>query len=128
MIKYSGKKKKSLVETIESINKFTKMLGDNSENMNKTFNNLATISDSLSAADIQASVTNLKVSLEKAASLMNNLNEGKGSAGQFFTNDTLYANLSNSLESLNLLLTDMKSNPKRYVHFSVFGKKNTPPE
>jgi phospholipid/cholesterol/gamma-HCH transport system substrate-binding protein len=39
------------------------------------------------------------------------------------TNDTLYTNLSNSLESLNLLLEDMKANPKRYVHFSIFGKK-----
>jgi len=126
--KVLGAKEKELSETIESINKFTKMLGDNSENMNKTFSNLATISDSLSAADIHSSVANLKLSLEKAASLMNNLNEGKGSAGQFFTNDTLYANLSSSLESLNLLLTDMKANPKRYVHFSVFGKKNTPPE
>ena len=59
--------------------------------MNKTFTNLETISDSLAAADIYASVTNLKTSLEKAASLMNNLNKGKGSAGQFLTNDyTLY--------------------------------------
>ena len=41
-------------------------------------------------------------------------------------NDTLYTNLTNSLESLNVLLKDMKTNPKRYVHFSVFGKKSTP--
>jgi phospholipid/cholesterol/gamma-HCH transport system substrate-binding protein len=57
---------------------------------------------------------------------MEKLNNGKGSAGQFLTNDTLYTNLSSSLESLNLLLKDMKSNPKRYVHYSLFGKKNTP--
>jgi phospholipid/cholesterol/gamma-HCH transport system substrate-binding protein len=51
------------------------------------------------------------------------MNNGKGTAGQLMTNDTLYTNLSNSLESLNLLLEDMKANPKRYVHFSIFGKK-----
>jgi len=39
------------------------------------------------------------------------------------TDDTLYLNLSNSLESLNALLIDMKTNPKKYVHFSIFGKK-----
>ena len=49
-----------------------------------------------------------------------------GPAGQLLTNDSLYTNLSNSLESLNNLLIDFKANPKRYVHFSVFGKKNTP--
>jgi phospholipid/cholesterol/gamma-HCH transport system substrate-binding protein len=102
------------------------MLSDNSGKMSKTFNNLETITDTLAAADISASVSNLKVSLEKAAALMDNLNKGKGSAGQFLTNDTLYTNLANSLESLNVLLKDMKTNPKRYVHFSIFGKKSTP--
>jgi phospholipid/cholesterol/gamma-HCH transport system substrate-binding protein len=102
------------------------MLSDNSGKMNKTFSNLQTITDTLAAADISASVSNLKASLQKAALLMDNLNKGKGSAGQFLTNDTLYTNLTSSLESLNVLLKDMKANPKRYVHFSVFGKKDTP--
>lgn len=42
------------------------------------------------------------------------------------TDDSLYLNLTASLESLNMLLRDLKANPKRYVHFSVFGKKNVP--
>jgi phospholipid/cholesterol/gamma-HCH transport system substrate-binding protein len=124
--KVLGSKEKELSATVDNINKFTKMLSENSEKMNKTFTNLETITDTLAAADLSASVTNLKASLGKAATLMDNLNKGKGSAGQFLTNDTLYANLTNSLESLNLLLKDMKSNPKRYVHFSLFGKKASP--
>jgi len=117
---------KELAATIDNINKFTKMLSDNSGKMNKTFSNLETISDTLAVADISASVANLKASLQKAALLMDNLNKGKGSAGQFLTNDTLYTNLSGSLESLNGLLKDMKANPKRYVHFSIFGKNGSP--
>jgi phospholipid/cholesterol/gamma-HCH transport system substrate-binding protein len=120
-----GSKEKELAATIDNINKFTQMLSDNSGKMNKTFSNLETITDTLAAGDISASVSNLKASLVKTASLLDNLNKGKGSAGQFFTNDTLYTNLSGSLESLNLLLKDMKANPKRYVHFSLFGKKST---
>ena len=89
---------------------------------------MRTIADTLAAADIYSSVNNLKSSLEKASVLMENLNNGQGTAGKFITNDSLYTNLSNSLESLNLLLKDMKANPKRYVHFSVFGKKNIPEE
>ena len=94
--------------------------------MSSTFSNLETITDTLAAADIYTSVSNLKASLEKAALMMDNMNNGKGTAGQFLTNDTLYTNLTNSLESLNVLLQDMKANPKRYVHFSIFGKKSTP--
>ena len=104
------------------------MLSENSDKMDKTFTNLETITDTLAAADIHASVTNLKASLEKAATTDGNLNEGKEVPDNFSQMTTLYANLNNSLESLNLLLQDMKANPKRYVHFSVFGKKNIPPE
>jgi phospholipid/cholesterol/gamma-HCH transport system substrate-binding protein len=126
--KVLGDKKQELAQTVDNINKFTKMLSDNSGKMNKTFSNLQTISDTLAAADLASTVKNLKASLEKAATLMDNLNKGKGSAGQFMTNDTLYKNLSGSLESLNLLLKDMKNDPKRYVHFSLFGKKSSPPK
>jgi phospholipid/cholesterol/gamma-HCH transport system substrate-binding protein len=124
--KVLGSKEKELAAIVDNINKFTSMLSDNSGKMNKTLSNLGTISDSLSASDISAAVSNLKTSLERASKLMDNLNKGKGSAGQFLTNDTLYSDFSGSLESLNLLLKDMKANPNRYVHFSIFGKKNTP--
>jgi len=119
-------REKELKATLDNVNKFTKMLSDNSAGMSKTFSNLEAITDTLAAADIYKSVYNLKESLEKAATLMDNLNNGKGSAGQFLTNDSLYTNLNNSLESLNVLLLDMKANPKKYVHFSLFGKKSTP--
>ncbi|MGA2405566.1 MAG: MlaD family protein [Bacteroidales bacterium] len=124
--KILSSKEKELKATIDNVNKFTQMLSDNSGKMNKTFNNLESITDTIAAADVYKSVSNLKTSLEKASLLMDNMNKGKGSAGQFLTNDTLYTNLTSSLESLNLLLKDMKTNPKRYVHFSIFGKKSTP--
>jgi phospholipid/cholesterol/gamma-HCH transport system substrate-binding protein len=126
--KIIGSKEKELKITIENINSFTKMLADNSGKMSNSFSNLEKITDTLVAADIYTSVSNLKVSLEKASSMIDNMNKGKGTAGQFLTNDTLYTNLTNSLNSLNMLLQDMKANPKRYVHFSIFGKKSSPPK
>ncbi len=115
-----------LKSTIDNLNRFSTMLSGNSAKLSSTFANLETISDTLAAADIYSSVMNLKSGLEKAVTMMDNMNNGKGSAGQFLKNDSLYTNLNNSLASLNELLTDMKANPKRYVHFSVFGKKNSP--
>ena len=117
-----------LKSTLENINKFTRMLAENSDKLSSTFSSLENVADTLAAADIYNSVNNLKLSLEKASVLMENLNNGQGTAGKLMTNDSLYTNLSNSLESLNLLLLDMKANPKRYVHFSLFGKKNIPEE
>jgi len=123
-----GSKEAELKATLDNINKFSKMLSENADNMSNTFRNLESITDTLAAADIYTTAMKLKASLEKTAIMIDNMNNGKGSAGQFMTNDTLYTNLTNSLGSLNELLIDMKSNPKRYVHFSVFGKKNTPSE
>ncbi|MCX6333672.1 MAG: MlaD family protein [Bacteroidia bacterium] len=121
-----GSKEKELKETLDNITRFSDMLSANTGKMNSTFANLESITDTLAAADLYNSIMNLKTSLEKASTLMENLNDGKGSAGQLLTNDSLYTNLNNSMASLNLLLEDVKSNPKRYVHFSVFGKKNIP--
>jgi phospholipid/cholesterol/gamma-HCH transport system substrate-binding protein len=117
-----------LKATLENVNKFTQMLAENSDKLTSTFSSLENVADTLAAADIYSSVNNLKLSLEKASVLMENLSNGQGTAGKLMTNDSLYTNLSNSLESLNLLLLDMKANPKRYVHFSLFGKKNIPEE
>jgi phospholipid/cholesterol/gamma-HCH transport system substrate-binding protein len=121
-----GSKEKDLKTTLDNITRFSQMLSDNSGKMSSTFKNLESISDTLAASDIYKTISGLKESLEKTSLLVGNLNEGKGSAGQLLTNDSVYTNLNNSLESLNDLLKDMKANPKRYVHFSLFGKKNIP--
>jgi len=124
--KVISSKENELKATLDNLSKFSKMLADNSKSMSGSIKNLEVITDTLAAADIYSTVTNLKASLEKATTMIGNMNDGKGSAGQFLTNDTLYANLSESLGSLNVLLLDMKANPKRYVHFSIFGKKSRP--
>ena len=110
-----------LKATIDNISKFSKMLADNSVLMDSTFLNLKSISDTIASADLYSTVLNLKSGLEKTTILLDNLNKGKGTAGQLFTNDSLYTNLSSSLENLDALLIDLKANPKKYVHFSVFG-------
>ncbi len=65
-------KEKDLKATIDNLNKFSGMLAQNSDKMSSTFTNLKTISDTLAAADIYTTVTNLKTSLEKASN-----NDGK---------------------------------------------------
>ena len=118
-----GSKETDLAGTIENLNKFSKMLAEESDDISSTLKNIDNITDTLAAADIYNTIVNLKSSLQQTTLALEKINEGKGTAGQLISNDTLYSNLSNSLESLNILLTDVKANPKRYVHFSIFGKK-----
>lgn len=116
-------REKELEASIQNLHKFSQVLSDNSEEMSGTFSNLKSISDTLAAADIYNTISSLKTTLEKTSILLENINTGDGTAGQLFTNDSLYKNLNGSLENLDLLLQDLKANPKKYVHFSVFGRK-----
>ncbi len=56
-------------------------------------------------------------------SLSNSLNNPNSSLGLLMNDKTLYNNLDSTVNSANLLLKDLKANPKRYVHFSLFGAK-----
>ena len=62
--------------------------------------------------------------------LVSNLNaithpiaQGEGSLGQLIQSDSLYQQLNASTAALEALLNDLKAHPKRYVHFSLFGRK-----
>jgi phospholipid/cholesterol/gamma-HCH transport system substrate-binding protein len=122
----TGDNNSGLKSAIADLSKFAKMLSENSNKLGKTIGNLETISDTLAAADLYKTVMNLKATLEKTSTILANLNEGKGTAGKLMTNDSLYIGLNNSMKDLDLLLKDLKENPKRYVHISVFGKSDKP--
>lgn len=96
------------------------------KNLNHTSANFAKLSDSIDAANIAQTVRNLESSLAKVDNLMNEVNSGKGTLGKLMKDEAMYDNLNGASKELKELLADFKSNPKRYVHFSVFGKKGTP--
>jgi phospholipid/cholesterol/gamma-HCH transport system substrate-binding protein len=67
---------------------------------------------------------NMEVASEQLKSILSNLEEGNGSAGKLLNDDALYTELLHSSEALEALLTDLKDHPKKYVHFSLFGRKD----
>ena len=120
----TGAEKKSLAQALENLKKFTDMLAANNGRLDTTLHNLAAISDTLAAADLGRSLASLKGSLQSADSLLSDMNKGNGTAGKLVKDDSLYINLNNSMKNLDLLLEDLRLHPKRYVHLSVFGKKD----
>lgn len=94
------------------------------ENLDRTSANFAQISDSLSQVNIKAMMVDLESTLAKFHALATKIEQGEGSVGKLLNDEELYNNLAGASAQLEGLLQDMKENPKRYVHFSIFGKKN----
>jgi len=119
----SDSRKDELMDAISEIEAFTAMLSANSSTLDSTLKNIGAVSDAFAKADLETSLTSLRSSLTGLDTIIGGISRGEGSAGKLVTNDSLYTNLSNTLGSLDLLLRDMKDNPKKYVHFSLFGRK-----
>ena len=81
------------------------------------------LSTKLNEIEYQRIVASLEGSLKNLEEITASLNNGEGTAGMLLKDSTLYMRLNETCESANALLEDLKENPKRYVHFSVFGSK-----
>tara|TARA_R110000868_G_scaffold293002_4_gene553505 strand:- start:2138 stop:3100 length:963 start_codon:yes stop_codon:yes gene_type:complete len=92
-------------------------------NANSLTSNLSEITNELNEADLGETVKSLKSTLQNFDNILANLEKGEGSMGKLLKDEALYNNLKGASSQLEQLLEDMKLNPKRYVHFSLFGKK-----
>ena len=85
---------------------------------------LLKMSAQLSEVDYNKLIGSLEASLTNIQNITTALNNGEGTAGLLLKDEALYNKLNNTTEAATLLLEDLKKNPKRYVHFSVFGRKD----
>lgn len=87
----------------------------------KTYKNLG---DSLAALDMRNTLNRAQETLNNLSAVLNKVNKGEGTMGQLINNDSLYNSLDSVSRDMDRLLIDMRENPKRYVHFSIFGRKD----
>lgn len=117
-------------KTVQSVNRVldssTMDLNITLKNTRHVTENLSKISDTLVSANIGEIIKKAEISLTSINSLIDGLEKGKGTLGKLVNDDTMYINLTNASKELELLLREMKLNPKRFVHFSLFGKKAKP--
>lgn len=92
-------------------------------NFSKISKDLSSVSESLSKSDLDSIMLDLKSTIYDFDLLLKDIEKGNGSIGKLMKDDQLYVNLQGATKQLEELLKDMKLNPKRYVHFSLFGKK-----
>lgn len=94
------------------------------DNLNKVSKDFSQISDSLKDIKFNETINRVNASLDNANSILGKINSGEGTMGKLVNNDSLYLYLESASKDLDLLLIDFKENPKRYVQFSVFGRKD----
>ncbi len=116
--------------TDELVSRFNSISKNQNKNINRIITNLAMVSQNLNKITDSLSSTNLKKTIYNFEKLSSNFNHvlleiksGNGTFNKLLYEDSLYQNLKNSSYAIEKLLIDLKSNPKRYVHFSLFGKK-----
>ena len=81
------------------------------------------LADDIDAKKLNQTVSDLDASIVKLNSVITGIQNGEGSLGKLAKDEQLYQNLNQASANLNNLLLDLKTNPKRYINISVFGKK-----
>ncbi len=93
------------------------------KDVNGITGDLKKISANLSTVDFAATFASINHTIANLNLLTNKLNSKEGTVGLLLNDKSLYTNLTNTADNADKLLIDLKQNPKRYVHFSLFGSK-----
>jgi phospholipid/cholesterol/gamma-HCH transport system substrate-binding protein len=114
--------KRRLASIIGNVASISQNIEDNNESITRIINNFSDISDSLAKVDFSRTIANLDKTVSDFSAIVEEIKTGEGSLSKLINNDTLYQQLSLSAEEMKALVEDIKINPHRYLHFSVFGK------
>ena len=111
----------------QSSQQLNSLLKNDVPQMTSTFNrageNVVTLTENLNQLQLQATLDSVNTAVGSLHKLLAQAQDPDGTLGRMMTDPTLYNNLNHTIQSADSLVTDLKTNPKRYVHFSVFGKK-----
>ena len=122
-----------IVDVRKTIRTVNDMVLDNQENLKTSLENTKNITENFSRVSENLNAVDFNKIINKAEEAVGNFNEmskkinaGEGTIGQLLNDQRMYDNLEAATAELEQLLRDIKLNPKRYIHFSVFGKRQKP--
>lgn len=115
--------KRRMAVILENVESISTNLRNSNEEITNAILNISSISDSLAATNVKQTFAHIESSLNRLSLVMDKVESGEGSLGLLINDPGLYNELEVASRELNQLLEDMKLNPGRYLHFSVFGSK-----
>lgn len=116
--------KASIASTTSNLSTLTNSLIETEKQFKPILSNLNSFSDSLKDARLKATVAQANKTMANLDETITKINKGNGSIGKLINEDSLYVHLDKTIKDLDKVFIDMKERPSRYVHFSVFGKKD----
>ncbi len=116
-----GSQSDNIEQALGGISQFSATLGENAQSFENMVQSLESLSADLSQAGVAES---LSQTIEQLNATLSKVNGDEGSAAKLLSDEQLYDNLAAVSANLSDLLIDMQANPKRYVHFSLFGSKS----
>jgi phospholipid/cholesterol/gamma-HCH transport system substrate-binding protein len=110
--------------TLANVNKLSASLIETERQLKPILAKADTFADSLQGLQLKQTLGSVNKTVDNLQKLLASINNGQGSLGKLASDDKLYSNVNATTASLERLLTDLRENPKRYVHFSLFGRKD----
>jgi phospholipid/cholesterol/gamma-HCH transport system substrate-binding protein len=115
----------NIFDNVESI---SNNLKDNNDELSNAIRNASLITDSIAKLNLAGTLTQVNTALNGVNEITKSINEGDGTLTKLLQSDSLHNQVVSASHSLDLLLNDMRTNPKRYLSFSVIGRKESSTE
>ncbi|RWU10163.1 MlaD family protein [Pedobacter chitinilyticus] len=119
-----GSESSKLSSILSNVEAITANFKSNGARIDAVMKNLNTMTDKVAAINFETTVNNANKAIADLQGMISDLKNGKGTLGALLNDRQMYDNLNNASKNLDALMIDLKTNPKRYVHFSVFGGGN----
>ena len=116
--------KQNISQIISNVNLITDNLKENNNKINQILENAVDISDTLIASDINATIENAKESLQQFNLILYDIQNGDGTLTHLIKDSTIYLSVNKMIDEASRLIENIKTEPKRYVQFSIFGGKD----
>ena len=116
--------KQNISQIISNVNLITDNLKESNDVINQILENAADISDTLIASDINTTIENAKESLEQVNLILYDIQNGDGTLTHLIKDSTMYLSVNKMIDEASRLIENIKTEPKRYVQFSIFGGKD----
>ena len=115
--------KQNISQIISNVNLITDNLKENNNKINQILENAADISD-INCFDINATIENAKESLQQFNLILYDIQNGDGTLTHLIKDSTMYLSVNKMIDEASRLIENIKTEPKRYVQFSIFGGKD----
>lgn len=113
----------ALAKSLNNVSSITSNFATNNEKINNVMSNLDKTTSKFATLNLNKTLDTLDRAVNELKNIISKFDNNNGTLGKLINDPTLYKNLASSGNKLNLLLDDIRVNPKRYVSISVFGKK-----